>query len=449
MSAAVFPFGMGLTIVWVTVVGFLITRFFMGGVSKAERVAWAFACGLLVHAALYGVFLGLGTRPRPTNILAAEIALVLITLVIWRRGSSRPLAIAVHSGHPSVLQRLWLGGAVAGILLFLLTALAEPMWTTDFLAIWGLKGKTIFLAAEVPHRLFHDPHLFWSHPEYPLLLPLLFASLSAVVGEWNDRTLALLYPACQVATVFAAYGFLKRRVSRLAGSVAAGLIALFFPLYSPFNVGMAEIPLAFGLVLLSCAFLDAQRAESLELRLRLAIAALFSAAIKREGTLFGLLLLFALLLFQLSRRDRGRVLLMCLALPILMHGGFLMFLRGRISSRDFDWTLLAPARWTELPDRAWELTLRLISVEIPDALLALFAVALFFVVTRASFADQLLYPLAAQVTLYAGACVFSAFGVAWLVETSFSRVTMALFPAFAMVLCARLEGAAEASDAEP
>ncbi len=407
-----------------------------------ERIAWGFACGLLLHSTLYGFLIALRANPGPKKLLAAEALLCAAALFASRRKTLERGKRGSGTAR-SVIELLCLGVATGGSALFLITALAEPMWATDYLAIWGLKGKTIYLTASLPSRLFHDPALFWSQPEYPLLLPLAFAALSASIGQWNDRALALLYPACQVMTILLACGFLTRRISRKVGLVAASLIALFFPLYAPVNVGMADIPLAFGVLLLSCAFLDALGSDTAEVRLRLGIAGFFSASLKQEGSLYVLMLLFALFVF--ARRARWIPLASSLALPVLLNWGFLGLMRGRIADRDLDATLLRPERWGELAARAGEMAGWLLRVEIPEAFVLILGVAGFFLLTRPAFADRLLLPLASQTAIYAAVCTLSAYGAVWWLETSFARITSALFPALALVLGARLPDEARSS----
>ncbi|MEX0878303.1 MAG: hypothetical protein WD451_01075, partial [Thermoanaerobaculia bacterium] len=77
------------------------------------------------------------------------------------------------------------------------------MWSTDYLAFWGYKGKVVFLTGEVPRRLFQDPALYFAHREYPLLVPLSLAALASWLGEWNDQALAVFFPVCALATLLA------------------------------------------------------------------------------------------------------------------------------------------------------------------------------------------------------------------------------------------------------
>ncbi len=428
-----------LSLLATTLVGFSLARFFTGDLSRAERLGWSLACGFAAQALLYLTLLAFRASPGPRKLLAAEVFLVIASFLF--RGRQTRSSTSGASRRHSAGVAFFLAVAVAGAALFFLEALAEPMWTTDYLAIWGLKAKTIFFTGAIPSRLFHDSTLYWSHPEYPLLLPLTFASLASSVGDWNDQAMALFYPACEAATLLVLFGFLARCASVVAAAVAVALAALCFPLYAPVNVGTAEIPLALGFVLLCCALLDVLERDTAQVRMRLAVAALFCAAMKQEGTLFIVLLLVSLLAWRLSAAGRtSPTVWLCLALAPVFHALTLRLLRGSLSNRDFDWTLLEPGRWLELLSRGARVFGHIATVQVPQAAIPLAALLLFFFLTRSSFADRLLLPLLAQAFFYAAICSFSAFDPIWAVESSFARITIALFPALTLILGPRLTG---------
>jgi hypothetical protein len=306
------------------------------------------------------------------------------------------------------------------------------MWSTDYLAIWGLKGKMIATIGHVPRRLFDDPALYWAHREYPLLVPLSLATLASFAGGWDDQALALFFPLCELATLLALFGFLARRVSGVSGAAACALAALCFPLYRAVNAGTAEVPFAFAVVLVSCAFLDTVLGGFPASRARLFCASLFCVSIKQEGTLFvGLLALS--LLFRRRRRDAG----VLLAAPLL-HWGALYLLRGPQTRRDFDLTLFEPGRWKELPQLFATVVGRMLSTEAVLAWIPLSAIGLFLLVTRRGVADPLLPIFPLQILAYAIAFSVSSFDPIYAVEGAFRRIALTLFPALTIVLCARL-----------
>lgn len=411
-------------------VGYALARFFTPGLSRAERLAWSFATGLLVQSLLFLVGVALFPGRGASVVIALDILILATSFFARRPGRKRaPVVRAEPIGRIAVFLLVVAGAAW---LVFLVFATSEPMWSTDYLAIWGLKGKTIAALGAITPRLFSDPALYWAHWEYPLLVPLSLASLAALAGGWRDQALALFYPLCELATLGALYGFLARRISGLAGASAAALAALCFPLYHPVNAGTAEIPFAYSVVLVSVAFLDALSERSRATLARLAVASLFCVAIKQEGALFVLLLAGTL---WVRRRGREG---WTLVVPWAIHAGLLYLLRGAQTRRDFDMTLLAPGRWGELAPRVLTVFGHVLGSQVLSVWLPLLALLLFFVFTRRAPADALLPALVIQVLAYVVSFSLSAFAPTWAAGV-FPRLTMSLFPAFSLVLCARLQ----------
>ncbi len=419
-----------------TLAGWAVARFFTGGLTGREKFAWSLATGLLIQAACLLLLLAARVRPTAARLLGAEAGVAAIALAGARRRSS---AGWYPSGRKRDLRALGLAGvAAAAWLVFLLTALADAPFATDFLAIWGAKAKIVFESASVPGRLFGDPVLAFAHPEYPLLLPLSLAGLGVAAGQWDDQALALLYPVFALATLSALSGFVERRVSRAAGALAAALSALCFFLYGPANVGTAEIPLALAAVLAATAASDFVTSATPMDAPRLAVAALFAASIKEEGALFAVLLAAAIGLKRTAGTARRAVVgVAALLLPVALHGLLEMLARGHRSSRDFDVGLLTPGRWAEVPPRLAAALARAVSADVLPSVLPLLALAVFLIATKPGSGDWLLPVFAAQLVAYVGACTLSTFGPAYAVDSALARIAMTLFPAFTIVLAAR------------
>ena len=435
MTVSVALLRMSLALAATGVVGWSILRLIGGGLTRMERAAWSIALGLLAQSAIFVGLRFAGGKVGAGSILFADALVVVASLAVRRPRPDRPARV-VDPGDSRAVAVLAAVAAVAWAL-FLVQAIAEPMWATDHLAIWGLKGKLAFLAPALRQRLFLDPALAWSHPEYPLLVPLSLAAFAGLVGAWNDQALALLWPACELATLLALAGFLGRRVSRPAGAGAAALTALCFPLYGASNVGTAEVPLAFALVLVCCALLDVLEVASPERLARLAAAALFCVSIKQEGSAF--VLFAAVLLFVLLRRrsrsvGRGVAVLL---VPLAVHWGLLRFVTGPQTRRDFDFSLLFPDRWPELPARAATVVVRLAGTEAVAAMIPLLAIAGYLLVTRRGIGESLWPVFAAQLCCYAAAFTLSAFGPNYAIDSAFRRLVLTLFPAFTLLLFAR------------
>lgn len=399
----------------------------------AERVGWSFAVACMLMAASVPAALLFGTRPGWVPFLLGGALLAamarLLPLPPLPRGAGETVGAAPNGSPRWVVQALF-AAVLLGFLLYLLRALTEPMWSNDFLAIWGLKGKTIFFSRSVPSRLYDWPPLSFSHPEYPLGIPFLLAGISFLTGKWDDHALALVFPCFQAATLAALYGWLRRRGSSRALALwAAALVALLSPLYSAFLTGMAEIPLAFGLLLFGACLTDCLEDTDAGALRRLACASALLAATKNEGLYFAAAGFAVALLSGGARRLRAA----CAALlPALAVYGLHVAWRGRVPLQDFDFGLFSVARLQEALGAA---------VRLPGLAgwLGLAAVAALAAVGRRDAAgDRLLLLSALGLAAYLLLPVFAVRGPSWLVETTLARTAAALAPLAAAGIALRV-----------
>ena len=391
--------------------------------TPEETIGWSWGGGMLLLGSLYALLLAVHASPGPKKLGAL---LVLAAGVSATRRRPRRLPAPPWSGAALVLA----GAAAAGIGLYALQACAEPLWSSDFLAIWGLKGKTIYSAGGIPGRLFHDPATAWSHPEYPLLLPFLMAAFSAATGGWNDEALGLIFVFCQIAAVLVVAGYCRRRGSPAAGALAAVLVAFWYPLYRAFHTGLAEIPFALSLVLLATAAADESAPRS-------ALAALLCVAMKQEGSVFALLVAGTLAARRGSGRPSRRAALTMAAATVL-HFAVLRLARGDLHDRDFTLGVLSPSRATELLLRVGRLARALAGAWTPVEVLGLACLAAVLLATRRAREDFLLVPLAVQLSIYLGACVLSTWDPVWQFRSAFFRIAATLGPVLALVIGCRL-----------
>lgn len=420
-------------------VGAAVSRSFSGGLTVLEKAAWSLVTGLLVQTGCLLILLASGVAPTAFSLLLLE-GLVAGGALLLGRGKRAAVPAPVRDSGRGRALVFGLGSvALLAWMLFLIGSVADSMWATDFVAFWGYKGKIVFLTSEIPARLFQDPALYFAHREYPLLVPFSLAALASFLGEWNDQALALFYPFCEAVTLFALFGFLERRVSRLSGAAAAALAALCFFLYRPANAGTAEVPFALGLVLLVSCALDFLARDAASSAWRLAVASLFCATLKQEGTLFVALIAITLL-FRMRRVDvlAGRRAAAALLTPAAVHWIALYLVRGNQTRRDFDFTLFEPGRWSELPPIFASVVGRMLGTEGRNVLPALAAILVFLLVTRPGIADSLQPVFAIQMLFYAVAFTVSSFDPMYAIDGAFRRITMSLFPAFTIVLGARL-----------
>jgi hypothetical protein len=222
------------------------------GIRARLGVAFMLGAGFVTLLLLVATFTGL---PWSRTVALAPIAFVAaIAFAMARRkvttaaprAAAQPLVIAID--FATMLS-------VAGYALF--AVVAKP-WEWDFWAIWGLKAKEFLLMRGVNFVYLSRPDNFFSHPDYPPLLPLLYDFVALVEGAWNDRWLGVIAVAFSVAMLLV----LREELERQTGSPligALGTLALSGAACSPW-VGLGEGPLVAlsvaGLVILSRGLRD-------------------------------------------------------------------------------------------------------------------------------------------------------------------------------------------------
>jgi hypothetical protein len=399
-----------------------------GSELRAERFAWSWAIGAALISAMVPLSLLVGLKPGwiPFLVLAAG---ALAAGRLLRVSGTQAVRPGSEERAARGISRVLAAVVLLGVALYALRALTEPMWSNDFLAIWGLKGKTIHSAGEVPRRLFEDPALGFSHPEYPIGLPLLYAGISYLTGRWDDHAMALLFPLFQVATLTALFGWLRRSgASRNTAWLAAAILACFEPLYSAFLTGMAEVPLALGLLFFGTALADSLDGEPGALR-RLAAASALITATKNEGLFFAAAGCAIALLFGGSRRWKAAF--ASLPTALVMHGLHLAW-RGRLPLRDFDFSTLSASRAVAALGAA---------IRLPDAVgwgVIALAVLLVALGRRVGEGEWMLGLCACALGAYVLLPVVAVRGPEWLVANSLARTTAALAPLAAAAVAIRL-----------
>jgi len=397
----------------------------------AERIGWSWALGAGIVAAMVPLAFLAGVRPGWPAFLALAAASAAGAWIFRVRRPDAPRPPEPDSQSSAARVRLVrvLGAFVAlGVVLFLLRALTEPMWSNDYIAIWGLKGKTIHAAGGVPSRLFEDPSLGFSHPEYPLGLPLLYAGVAFLTGRFDDHAMALLFPLFQVATLVVLFGWLRRHgASRVTAACAAAILACFEPLYSAFTTGLAEVPLSLGLLLFGTALADSLEGDPGALR-RTALASTLIAATKNEGLFFAAAGCAIALLFGGERRFKAAF--ASLPTALLVHGLHLAW-RGQLPLRDFDFGTASAARVVDALAAAARLP-----GPIGWAQLLLLA-ALIVLGRRAAEGGWLLALCAAGFAAYLFLPAVAVRGPDWLVQTALPRTSAGLAPLAAGAIAIR------------
>ena len=394
---------------------------------RAERVAWSWALGVALVAAMIPVALVARVRPGWPLFLLIAAASGVGARILRVKGRDVPSAPDPAPENRRVVRLLGVV-VLAGVALYVLRTVTEPMWSNDYIAIWGLKGKTIHAAEAVPSRLYQDPSLGFSHPEYPLGLPFLYAGVSFLTGRFDDHAMALLFPFFQIATLFALYGWLRRHgTSRVVAGWATAILACFEPLYSAFTTGLAEVPLALGLLFFGTALADALEGDPGALR-RTALASTLIAATKNEGLFFAAAGCAIALLFGSQRRFKAAFAALPTALVVYaLH----VLWRGRLPLRDFDFGSASGGRIAEALSAAVRLPGPIAWAQI------LLLVTLLVLGRRSPEGTWLMVLCGAGLAAYLILPAFAIQGPDWLVKTALPRTTAGLAPLLAGAIAIR------------
>ncbi|HEX9985426.1 MAG TPA: hypothetical protein VGF69_19370 [Thermoanaerobaculia bacterium] len=122
---------------------------------------------------------------------------------------------------------------------YTLLATAAAPWEFDYLTDFGLKARQFFEQGGIDWTYLRGhEHVVSFHPDYPLLLPLLFADVSIVAGEWTDHWLGLFNVAFGVALILV----LRAEVARERHQAALATFILAPLALSPW-IGLADGPL--------------------------------------------------------------------------------------------------------------------------------------------------------------------------------------------------------------
>jgi len=419
---SVLQVGAVLFVAWL--LGFAISTMMLprGERFRLERLGWSYAMGCALFAVSVPPALALHVAPM---LVLVALGAVLLSLL---RKFRLPADFA-PGASPRKLPVVLAAAAALGVAVYALRALTEPMWANDFIAIWGLKGKTIYGARAYPDWL---RSLEYAHPEYPLGLPLLYAAVSFAVGRWDDHAMAILFPLFQAATLVVLFGWLRRRgVSSPIAGLSAVLVAWFEPLYSGFLTGMAEVPLAFGVLLFGTALADALDETDAGAQRRLIAAALIIAGTKNEGLFFAIV--GAVIAVVSGKRARWKAAFAALG-PALLVRVLHWPWRSRIPLADFEGGLFSTERvWDSIAAAG-----RLLGW---SAWVGLALVAIVIAAGRSvASGNRLLLLAAAGIAAYLVIPAFAVRGPAWLVETTLLRTTAALAPLVAAAVAARYAG---------
>jgi hypothetical protein len=274
-----------------------------------------FGAGVISLASFFGGFIVKGWWLRALVTLVA----VMLGAAMWRRGRSHiEIVWRLMRGWPD-----WLAGGLLLLqLIIVIWASARLALGYDGLFIWEFKAQLIHRSGGImPLEYFRASSWQYSHPNYPLLVPLTDSWFYGWMGEANQGFVKLVSPLFYSAIV----GLLVAGGARLSGSRWRGVTAAAMFFFVPWVVlrtvaGEADLPLAafyLGAVLYLLEYLETEDARLLVL---VGVLGALMPWVKRDGVVLWGCLLGVMLIKTMPRRDwRAWVMI---ALPGVVWLGF-------------------------------------------------------------------------------------------------------------------------------
>jgi hypothetical protein len=199
---------------------------------------------------------------------------------------------------------------IGAALVLILISFLYPHGNWDAWAIWNNRARFIFRGGG-NWKDGLSPLLGWSHPDYPLLLPLSVARCWFYLGEetrWVPSVLASLFTLSTTGMVVSSL----RLIRSGSQGYLAGILLLGTPFYLIHGASQyADIPLAFyfisGIVLVSLSYREPSNGYGSSILAGLMFG--FSAWTKNEGLVLAALIPLALLItatFTHRWRQQGK-----------------------------------------------------------------------------------------------------------------------------------------------
>ena len=311
--------GLPLAVLLATVLGFLcVSLLWPGRHTTWEdlllRVCLGAGVGHGITSCLFFLWLLLHGRADRSYLAVEAVVLAILLGAFLLRGRARTApAPAAPPPPPAPLRygRLvtaaFLASLGVAVVLIVDSVLRLPHGTGwDAWSIYGIRARAIILGGNQWRDAFSGL-LLWSHPDYPLLLPLSTARVWLYAGSEIRPAQAILTAVFALATVGVLYATLATLRSRTQGCLA-GLVLMGFTTFVDYAASAyADVPLLFFFAA-TFALIALRQQPGLESHRWLVLAGLtvgLAAWTKNEGLLFVICFLVAHLVVNVSAARRG------------------------------------------------------------------------------------------------------------------------------------------------
>ncbi len=265
--------------------------------------------GIGIASCLY--FLCLGTiGPNLVAIALVEglaMAGILAGVILSKR-SGPALEWAPGPQTPKYLTGLFLLAVAIGATVFVVYSMNKPHGEWDAWSIWNLRARFFVRGGQFWKDAFSS-QLFWSHPDYPLLLPGIVAMLWTLAHTESTAApigVAFLFGLGTTGILTSTLGILRGKAQAFTGGILLiGTISFTENAANQY----ADIPLSFAiLATLALLCLQDRHPEDLRFSVLAGLMAGFAAWTKNEGLMFLAVIIAARILAIIRYGNRAGML---------------------------------------------------------------------------------------------------------------------------------------------
>lgn len=210
-------------------------------------------------------------------------------------------------------------------------AIHYPLQSIDVYAYWFLKAKNFYVNGILP--LTNLNIYSYSHPQHPILLPIIVSFIYRIIGGVKEIPVFLVYPFIYLAILFSAYKFFRKLgVNETVSLVVTYVYSMFSPLLAMAgrkHAGEADIFITlinWGVVHLVFNYLKDKKIKWL---IATSVLIMVGSQIKTEGVITAVIFLFIPI-----ARNRKAILLFVSMLPAIIWN--LIVIKAPLI-RDFGW----------------------------------------------------------------------------------------------------------------
>jgi len=218
-------------------------------------------------------------------------------------------------------HKLLIGIIIAVFLFVLLQALIIPLAAWDSWAIYGFKAKAFYIEKTVTIDFLNDTTKSYSHPDYPLLVPLIETWIYICLGGWNDQLVKILFPLYFISLIIIFYNNLKYYIDKKYSLLFTSFFITIPQFISLGSNGYADLPLIFYYFTSFVFLLKAYNNLDKRMLFISAMFAGFAAWTKNEGlvlSIFNVIILAAMIIIQRKINRRNIIVLLEYSLVILL-----------------------------------------------------------------------------------------------------------------------------------